>query len=115
MKRDELHIDEPCSARWSEMSGAAQTRFCSQCSKHVHDLSAMTEPEARQVIQTVAEPCVRYTSTPDGTIRFKPTRRGFLARASMLAGGLAIGLPAAAAVLPAEGSEGSLLDRLAGL
>lgn len=98
------------------MSGSEQKRFCALCSKHVHDLSAMSEPEAQQVIQTVEQPCVRYTSNPDGTIRFRPSRRVFLSRAGMMAGGLMIGLSAAASVAPQESiaptNESSLIDRL---
>ena len=116
MKRDDLHISEPCSESWSEMSGTEQKRFCGQCSKHVHDLSAMTEPEARQVIETVESPCVRYSCRPDGTVRFKPSRRVTLARAGMIAGGLMIGMSAAGSVVPQEdeaSSSGvSLLERI---
>ena len=105
MRHDDIRIHEPCSASWSEMSGSEQKRFCGLCSKHVHDLSAMTEPEAEQVIQTVESPCVRYTSKPDGTIRFRSARRSVLSRAGMIAGGLMIGLSAAASVAPQEASE----------
>lgn len=118
MKRDNLPINEPCHADWSAMDGDRQKRFCGECSKHVHNLSAMTEPEAKAVLTTVEQPCVRYTCNPDGTIRFRPTsRRVFLARTGMVAGGLMIGgLPAAASVAPIESGEAcgskSLFDRL---
>ena len=116
MKHNDVRIDEPCSASWSEMSGSERKRFCALCSKHVHDLSAMTEPEAQQVIDSVEEPCVRYTSNPDGTIRFRSSRRVFLSRAGMIAGGLMLGLSAAASVVPREivepPSESSLIERL---
>jgi hypothetical protein len=104
MIKDDIRLHEPCTASWSEMSGSEQKRFCGLCSKHVHDLSAMTEPEAAQVIQTVTSPCVRYSSNPDGTIRFRSSRRAFLSRAGMIAGGLMIGLSAAASVTPRETS-----------
>ena len=118
MNRKNLPITEPCHADWTAMDGEEKTRFCGSCSKNVHDLSAMTEPEAKQLLETVEEPCVRYTCNPDGSIRFKPSRRVMLARAGMLAGGLLIGgLPAAASVLPQETTaevceSKSLLDRL---
>lgn len=116
MNRDKLRIKEPCHADWSAMDGDEQKRFCGACSKHVHDLSAMTEPQAAAVLATVEEPCVRYTANPDGTVRFKPSRRVFLARAGMVAGGLIIGGTAAAAVLPQESGEScgqkSLLEKL---
>ena len=117
MNRNNIRIKEPCHADWSEMDGSEKKRFCGDCSKHVHDLSAMTEYQATMVIKTVEKPCVRYSCNPDGSVRFKPSRRVFLSRAGMLAGGLVIGgMPAAAAVLPqpetAEACEKSLLDKL---
>jgi hypothetical protein len=116
MNRDTLRISEPCHADWSKMDGDEKKRFCGACSKHVHDLSAMTEPQATAVIATVEDPCVRYTANPDGTVRFKPSRRVFLARAGMVAGGLLIGSTAAAAVLPSASGEScgeqSLLEKI---
>ncbi|MDG1482438.1 MAG: hypothetical protein P8R54_22805 [Myxococcota bacterium] len=116
MNRDTLRINEPCHADWSEMNGDEKKRFCSACSKHVHDLSEMTEPQATAVLATVEEPCVRYTANSDGTVRFKPSRRVFLARAGMVAGGLLIGGTAAAAVLPSASvdscGEQSLLEKI---
>ena len=116
MNPNMLRIKDPCHADWSEMNGDEKKRFCGSCSKHVHDLSAMTKPQATAVLDAVEEPCVRYTANPDGTIRFKPSRRVFLARAGMVAGGLLIGGTAAAAVLPQEPSESygepSLLEKI---
>ena len=116
MNRDNLRIKEPCHADWSEMDGGGEKRFCGSCSKNVHDLSAMTEPEAKQVLKEVEKPCVRYTCNSDGTIRFKPTRRVFLSQAGLVAGGLMVGLPAAASVVPApsvgDSCSKSLFDRI---
>ncbi len=116
MNRDKLPINEPCSADWSAMDGDNQKRFCGQCSKHVHDLSAMTEPQATALLAAEQKPCVRYTCNTDGSIRFKPSRRVFLSRAGMIAGGLVIGGAAAAGVAPLESGEScgkkSLLEKL---
>jgi hypothetical protein len=109
MHRDQLPIPEPCSADWEGMHGGSRKRFCDQCSKHVHDLSAMTEDEASTVLE---EPgvCVRYTVKPDGDIRFR-SRRTFLAGAAASL----IALPAAAKTASTEESPGLLawlLDRI---
>ena len=37
MRRNDVRINEPCSASWSEMSGSEQKRFCALCSKHTTD------------------------------------------------------------------------------
>lgn len=106
MKRTDLPIPEPCDADWDAMTGDDQRRFCDHCQKHVHDLSAMTESEARGV---TSEPgvCVRYTFSPrTDEVRFQ-SRRRFLVRAAAGAS-LAVGLPAAAAVVRAPEEPGLL-------
>ena len=102
MRSDALKIPSPCSADWSTMAGDDRKRFCTQCQKHVHDLSAMTEPQARAVL---AQPrvCVRYTARADGQVQFRPaSRRALLQRGALAAGLLAVSLPAAAAMSTAE-------------
>src|SRR4051794_558697 len=41
-----LRIASPCTARWDEMRGDEQMRYCGQCRKKVYNLSAMTRDEA---------------------------------------------------------------------
>lgn len=106
MKRDEISIPKPCAADWAEMSGDEQRRFCGQCSKSVHNLSEMTEPEARTLLRQ-PDVCVRFATQPDGTIRFQ-SRRQFLAAAVATS----ITLPAAAAV-ETQAETGGALARLA--
>jgi hypothetical protein len=53
--------------------GDAQ-RFCGVCVKNVHDLSALTEPQARAVLadeSAKGRMCVRYKADRDGNIKFK--------------------------------------------
>ncbi|MFT4975720.1 MAG: hypothetical protein ACI8S6_001613 [Myxococcota bacterium] len=115
MRRDDIPIPEPCTADWSAMTGDEGRRFCGQCSKHVHNLSAMTEPEAEAVLKK-PEVCVRYSHRTDGQIRFQPTsRRALLGRGAMLAGALSVSLPAAAAMMVADETaceKPGLLSRL---
>lgn len=105
MKSSDVPIPQPCAENWSEMSGNEQRRFCARCDQHVHDLSAMTEAEARVVVEQ-PEVCVRYTVEADDRIRFR-SRRRFLARALLAAGAVA-SLPAAASVQRAAGETGLL-------
>ena len=45
-------------------------RYCERCREHVHDLSALTEPEARALLRSRTDMCVSYELHADGTIRF---------------------------------------------
>lgn len=47
-------------------------RFCEHCDEYVHDLSAMSEPEARRLLRSFAgrKACLRYRSDANGRIRF---------------------------------------------
>lgn len=69
------------------MSGPAQRRFCDKCDKHVHNLSEMTEREARALLERAegASLCVRYRVRTDGNVRFRPQARraGFVAALSL--------------------------------
>ena len=64
-----LNIPSPCTVPWRTMSGTAQVRFCKQCRKDVHNLSAMTAAEAENVLNLSLEtPCVRFYRRFDGTV-----------------------------------------------
>lgn len=76
MRRLHLPIQDPCHENWDAMSleGDAR-RFCGVCTKQVHDLSALTETQARAVLaeeSAKGRVCVRYKADGDGNIKFKP-------------------------------------------
>ena len=51
MRRLHLPIQDPCHENWDAMNLEGEgRRFCDVCTKHVHDLSVMTERKARAVI-----------------------------------------------------------------
>lgn len=110
MHRDQLPIAEPCHADWGAMSGDERRRFCSQCSKHVHDLSALRPREAEALVASEADLCVRYEVDADGAVVH---RRGRRARLAAAAGALlAAASPALASPAPADPDAGpSLLER----
>lgn len=62
---------EPCDESWEQMEGSRTRRLCRQCDKHVHDLSAVTERQARRLLSKGPGLCVRYASGPDGQLRFE--------------------------------------------
>lgn len=116
MRATDLPIPRPCSVSWESMTGDDRRRLCSQCQEHVHDVSAMTEREARRVAQEGT--CVQYRVDRGGSIVFRPSRR---ARIAALAGTLVSGVAFASGSIPEVGepreattetASPSVLDRL---
>ncbi len=73
MRTTHLPIANPCHEDWDAMDPDARGRFCQVCVKPVHDLSGMSEPEARDVLAQAAGSriCVRYAHDTQGRIRFR--------------------------------------------
>jgi hypothetical protein len=68
-----LPIARPCSESFASMPGGESKRFCSSCDKHVHDLSAGTEEEARALFAANRDRrvCVRFAKDGAGNVRFR--------------------------------------------
>jgi hypothetical protein len=65
----EIRIASPCPANWNEMTGDERARFCSQCQKHVYNLSAMTAEAAAALIrEKEGNLCGRLYRRADGTV-----------------------------------------------
>ena len=63
---DRVQVKSPCTEDWNEMVGNDEVRFCSHCSKHVHNLSAMTRREAEElVLKSNGNLCIRYLRQPE--------------------------------------------------
>jgi hypothetical protein len=73
MRATEIPIASPCGADWRTMKPSDRTRFCDACKKHVHDLSAMSAPEARALLASPPTEglCVRYLYDAHGDIVFR--------------------------------------------
>jgi len=108
MKREEANILSPCSEDWEAMRGDDRRRFCDICEKHVHNLSAMTETEARSVVAN-KDVCVRYKlDRRTQTIRHRPARRFAVRAVATAAVTASLALPAAAAISKEPGEVGLL-------
>ena len=46
-----IEITAPCSADWDKMRGGNRARFCADCQKEVHNLSALTREQTEQLIR----------------------------------------------------------------
>jgi hypothetical protein len=65
----QVTIATPCPASWEDMRGDGNVRFCSQCSKHVYDLSMLTQADAEALIlQHEGKMCARVFLRVDGTV-----------------------------------------------
>jgi hypothetical protein len=64
---DSIRIAAPCNARWEDMTGDEQARFCGSCRKNVYNLSAMTRPEIHALVErTEGKFCGRFYQRTDG-------------------------------------------------
>jgi len=116
MDLQKLMINSPCTADWDEMSGDSLCKFCGDCEKNVHDLSAMSERKAQQLIQKESDLCVRFVRDGSGQISFQPetvrrSRWGRVARAGL---GFALVSMAAACGTGSDG-EGLFSRTLTGI
>lgn len=73
MRSQDIEIPEPCHADWDAMRPEDKGRYCLECSKTVHDLSAMTKDEARDFLRRSGcnDVCVSYQHHEDGTLVFR--------------------------------------------
>jgi hypothetical protein len=96
---DQVTVKTPCREPWAEMEGNDRVRFCTRCSKNVHDLSAMTQDEAESFLATHLDeenPCIRLYRRPDGRILTSECSTGARVRhARKVVGGVTAGLCAA--------------------
>ncbi len=90
MHQRQVTIHTPCDVEWSTLERRAKGRFCGHCNKLVHDLSSLSEREARKVLASASEAlCVRYLHDETGEIYFAerlvPPKRLTRGRAGALA------------------------------
>lgn len=75
MHAADLPIPEPCNADWSAMRAVGATsRHCDHCDKAVHDLSAMSDLDARALLAN-DRVCVRFHSDITGRVMHRPPVR----------------------------------------
>jgi len=66
---ENVRIARPCPARWEDMAGDEQVRFCKLCEKNVYNLSAMSREAATKLIQEKeGQLCASLYRRSDGTI-----------------------------------------------
>lgn len=106
-----VRIASPCSMRWEDMMGNERTRFCSECSLHVHNISEMTAREAEAFLASALggdRVCARFYRRADGTILTRDCPVGWRAARQRAANAAArvvaaLGVVVSAGVLLASG------------
>jgi carboxypeptidase family protein len=88
-----IRIASPCPADWNKMVGDERVRHCAECNLNVYNLSAMTEREARKLLEgnRGKRVCLRLYRRGDGTIITQDCPWGFRAlkrRATLFASAL---------------------------
>ena len=69
--RLKLSVQAPCSQPWGSMAGDDRGRFCGHCSRHVHNLSAMSEDATLKLLAGPDDHlCIRFNVRGDGTAAF---------------------------------------------
>lgn len=64
-------IASPCPAKWEEMEGDGDMRFCASCAKHVFNLTMMSHEEAEATVRSATDQggaCLRLYRRIDGTV-----------------------------------------------
>jgi hypothetical protein len=81
-----LRVRVPCSEEWDAMAEDGRGRFCNVCNMHVHDVSRMTEHEARELLAARASRvCVRFLSDAEGNVLYGAPEAGFVPLANVRA------------------------------
>jgi hypothetical protein len=112
MLSEQVRIADPCHADWDAMRGDERARFCGACTRHVHDLSAMTDREARALLASTPNVCVRYAVDADGRIRHVSRRVPRLVAFGVALLGAAPAFASGALATPPEPSEPGLMERV---
>jgi hypothetical protein len=102
MNRDDARIARPCGADFSAMSPRGTARFCSACDKVVHDLSSMSEGQARALLRDRSTEglCIRYLHDERGEIWFGGAGPGLVPATRLARRGAAMAAAAALVLAP---------------
>lgn len=63
-----VRIPSPCPMRWPNLVGDDRTRFCANCNRKVHNLSAVTRNEAESILAQQENVCVAFVADRNGNV-----------------------------------------------
>ena len=66
---DQIRLASPCPAKWDQMDGDDDTRFCHQCQKNVYDLTRMSHQQFVELVtRTEGKFCGRIYRRADDRV-----------------------------------------------
>ncbi|TDW96553.1 hypothetical protein [Dinghuibacter silviterrae] len=76
----QIHIPEPCTASWDQMTPTDKGRHCAACAKQVVDFTGLTDEQVLRYFQTAAgSTCGRFTTGQlRRPLRPAPSRFGWI-------------------------------------
>lgn len=101
----QLQVISPCTADWTQMSGADNKRHCAQCNKFVYDFAQIRPQEITAIVAAHhGSLCARLTRGADGSLlTYEPmpeaaaiNRRAWPVAAAVMAAVLGLAAPTAA-------------------
>jgi len=112
-----VEIDSPCPANLPHLTAEERVRFCTLCSKDVHNLSAMTRAEATTLLDSDEDLCVSYELDDAGGVSFAAAQKSRMGRWVSMAATVALSLTsqtgcADGAQRPGVVNGQGLLDRI---
>lgn len=72
MRAADIEIPKPCHEAWDAMTPTQRGRHCEACRQTVHDLSSMTERQAKKLLSSGEDVCISYTENADGSVELRP-------------------------------------------
>jgi hypothetical protein len=64
-----VEIKTPCTVAWDQWTEGERVRFCDECKMNVHNLSAMSDKEVKELFANKNERvCVFMKQRPDGSV-----------------------------------------------
>lgn len=75
MRDVKVTFPNPCDQPWNAMAPRGCNRHCAACDTLIHDLAALTLAEAKALLASGQEVCVRAKVGADGVIALKPSDR----------------------------------------
>jgi hypothetical protein len=94
----QLRLGTPCQARWADMPGDAQQRFCGQCQKTVHVLTGRSDAELRALAAASPGGLCGRVAAPEAA----PEPRGALRAGAVAGAALLLGLGSVAGPAQAD-------------
>ncbi len=91
-----LKVLHPCTRTWDSLDGDTHRRYCDDCNLHVHNVSELTDHQARKLLASPGRICISGLAKSDGLLltkdRLRDEAKHHLRRRPLLRIAAALGL-----------------------